>query len=86
MIMPCMNSTSAPKGAWAGVQTVVSLRNLPGWPGAPGCTMGADCCAGAAIAPSKKRAAIEKSTAKSHALLYNPRYAGATAGKNSSSF
>src|ERR1700734_827446 len=58
MIMPCMNSTSALNGALGGVHTVVSLRNLPGWPGAPGCTMGADCCAEAAIALSKKSEAV----------------------------
>src|SRR5689334_810776 len=56
MIMPCMNSTSAAKGALAGVQTVFSLRNLLGWPGAPGCTIGADCCAKAMIAPTRQSA------------------------------
>src|ERR1700729_3842562 len=56
MIIPCMNSTSAWKGGLGGVRTVASVRNVPGWPGAPGCTMGADCCADAAIAPSKNSA------------------------------
>src|SRR5580700_12043029 len=58
MIMPCMNSTSALKGALGGVRTVASVRDLPGWPGAPGCTMGLDCCADAAIALSKKSGAV----------------------------
>src|ERR1700721_2455682 len=58
MIMPCMNSTSALKGALGGGHTVVSLRNLPGCPGAPGCTIGADCCADAPIALSKKSEAV----------------------------
>src|SRR5580692_7914264 len=56
--MPCMNSTSALNGGLGWIRTVSSVSCLPGWPGAPGCTIGADCGADAATALSKNSEAV----------------------------